>query len=204
VYNHFNHALFGSELPNAHFVYQRKPHMRGHYAADRYTDRADHSSKTDEIALNPDEFVNKSDKDICGTVLHEMCHVWRKRVCPVPHPKRTGYHDIAWAEKMKEVGLYPSNTGTVGGKETGQQMSHYIIEGGAFDVSYDQFVERTHWKLNLQSAQRPGARGRRNDGHNKYVCPHPECDQNFRGKPGLNLICGLHDMRCVHPRTRAE
>jgi hypothetical protein len=32
---------------------------------------------------------------------------------------------------MKTVGLYPSNSGMIGGKETGQQMQHYIIPDGA-------------------------------------------------------------------------
>ena len=34
-----------------------------------------------------------------------------------------GYHNKEWAAKMKAIGLMPSNSGAVGGKETGQQMS---------------------------------------------------------------------------------
>ncbi len=41
---------------------------------------------------------------------------------------------------MKRVGLIPSNTGAPGGKKTGYQMSHYIIDGGPFDLSFQRLV----------------------------------------------------------------
>jgi hypothetical protein len=49
---------------------------------------------------------------------------------------------------MKEVGLYPSSTGAVGGKETGQRMSDYIIDGGPFDLSFGRLAVMG-WRLNL-------------------------------------------------------
>jgi hypothetical protein len=44
---------------------------------------------------------------------------------------------------MKKVGLYPPNTGTFGGKETGQQMMHFVISGGAFDKACEKLLKTT-------------------------------------------------------------
>jgi hypothetical protein len=58
---------------------------------------------------------------------------------------------------MKEIGLQPSNTGMVGGKETGQRMMDYIIPDGAFTKAFAELAA-TGWKLNLQSAHRAGGK----------------------------------------------
>jgi hypothetical protein len=47
------------------------------------------------------------------------------------------------AAKMKLIGLQPSSTGMVGGKETGQHMDHYIIPGGRFEQVYDILAAST-------------------------------------------------------------
>jgi hypothetical protein len=58
-----------------------------------------------------------------------MVQVWQHNRGTAP---KRGYHNKEWAAKMKTVGLYPSNSGMVGGRETGQQMTHYIIPHGVF------------------------------------------------------------------------
>jgi hypothetical protein len=88
-----------------------------------------------------------------------MTHCWQEHF-GAKKRKRYSYHDKEWAAKMKAIGLQPSISGMVGGKETGQQMSHYIIRGGPFIRSYDKLAA-TGWKLNLQSASgRAAPRGR--------------------------------------------
>ena len=47
-----------------------------------------------------------------------------------------------WSEKLKSAGLYPSSTGMVGGKETGQHMSDYVIPDGPFVRSYENWLRR--------------------------------------------------------------
>jgi hypothetical protein len=56
--------------------------------------------------------------------VHEMVHVWQHAF---GKPSAGGYHNKQWAAKMKAVGLQPSSTGYVGGKETGQRVTHYVI-----------------------------------------------------------------------------
>jgi hypothetical protein len=85
---------------------------------------------------------------------------------------------------MKAVGLQPSSTGAVGGKETGQQMAHYIIPG-PFTAAFAKLA-KTGWKLNLQSAHRPGETQRPNS-KVKFTCS--SCGANAWGKPGLEISC---------------
>ena len=54
---------------------------------------------------------------------------------------------------MKAIGLQPSATDLPGDKETGPQMSHYILADGRFARAYSALAT-TGWKLNLESAAR--------------------------------------------------
>ncbi len=111
-----------------------------------------------------------------------MTHVWQ-----YAHgkPSKHAYHNREWAAKMKAIGLQPSNTGAVGGKETGQQMTHYIIPGGAFATAFAKLAA-TGWRLNLQSAHQPGPDGGRTS-KTKFTCV--SCGQNAWGKPDLGIVC---------------
>jgi hypothetical protein len=117
AYDHFNAELFGETLPDVFITYQRKAHSRGYFSADRFAGRNGRFGKH-ELALNPDAFVE--DEQICSTLVHEQTHVWQE-AHGEPSPRR--YHNKEWAAKMKSVGLQPSSTGAVGGKETGQAIS---------------------------------------------------------------------------------
>ena len=68
-----------------------------------------------------------------------MVHLWQHIF---GKPSRGRYHNVQWAKKMKEIGLYPSDTGEAGGKETGDKVSHYIINDGRFDVAATHFLEQ--------------------------------------------------------------
>ena len=101
-------------------------------------------------------------------------------------PKRA-YHNKDFAAQMKARGLYPSNTGTVGGREVGASMSHYIVPNGAFEQSYER-LRTKGWKLNLQSAMTTGPQwSRRNK--TKFACPY--CGATAWGKQALGVVCGL-------------
>jgi hypothetical protein len=181
AYDHFNKELFGGSLPDVFIAYQRKGKMRGHFAPNRYSGRVDELDRH-ELALNPDTFIGRTDAQIVSTLVHEQAHVWQKTFGTYPN---RGYHNKEWAAKMKENGLQPSSTGDVGGKETGQRVSHYIIPGGAFEKAFIKLAA-TGWKLNLQSAARAGTRGGTNNSKTTFRC---SCGQNAFGKPGLDVLC---------------
>ena len=142
-----NATLFDGTLPEAFIVYSRRAHSRGHFSDDRYSAR-DGKFKKPEISLNPDEFIDRTDKQIVSTLVHEMTHLRQYRF---GRPLKRGYHNKEFARMMLEIGLMPSNTGAVGGKQTGAQMSHYVIPGGAYEQAFTELAA-SGWKLNLESA----------------------------------------------------
>jgi predicted SprT family Zn-dependent metalloprotease len=181
VYDHFNRELFNSSLPDVFITYQRKAHSAGYFSADRFAGRVGKFGKH-ELALNPDGFIDHTDEQVLQALVHEMTHAWQ-----LAHGKLSprGYHNAEWSAKMKSIGLQPSSTGMVGGKETGQHMSDYIIPGGPFTRSYAKLAA-TGWKLNLQSAPCPGQKGGVNS-KTKFTCS--SCGQNAWGKPDLAILC---------------
>jgi hypothetical protein len=182
AYEHFNGELFDGVLPNVFITYQRRAHMRGYFHAERFVGRNGEPHHHGELALNPDAFIGRSDAEILSTLVHEMVHGWQQERGTAP---KRAYHNKEWAAKMKAVGLYPSNSGMVGGRETGVQMTHYIIEGGVFVQSYER-LRAKGWKLNLQSAMLPNDTAARRS-KTKFTCP--DCGQNAWGKPDLAVIC---------------
>jgi hypothetical protein len=181
AYDHFNKELFAGELPDVFITYQRKAHSFGYFSPDRFSGRVGDFGKH-ELALNPDGFIGQSDEQVTQTLVHEMVHVWQHAF---GQPSARGYHNKEWAAKMKAVGLQPSNTGMVGGKVTGQKMMDYIIPNGAFATAYANLAA-TGWKLNLQSAHLPGAKGGTNS-KTKFTCL--SCGRNAWGKPDTEITC---------------
>jgi SprT-like family len=182
AYDHFNKTLFEGSLPDCFITYQRKANSMGYFSADRFAGRVGKFAKH-ELALNPDTFIGHTDQQVCQTLVHEMVHAWQQH-CGKPSAR--GYHNKEWAAKMKAVGLQPSSTGAVGGKETGQRMGDYIIPGGSFTVAFAELAA-IGWGLNLQSAHRPGPKGT-NNSKTKFICA--TCGANIWGKPDTNMICG--------------
>ena len=146
AFNHLNATLFDGALPDVMIVLHGA-HSGGHFSPDRFSSRVGKMGY-DEISLNPDGFIGKSDEQIMSILLHEMVHLWQNKF---GKPSARGYHNKEWAAKMKALGLMPSNSGMVGGKETGQQMAHYIIPDGGVRQAFAALAA-TGWKLNLQSA----------------------------------------------------
>jgi hypothetical protein len=196
AYDHFNKELFGGELPDVMIVLQRKSHSGGHFAPNRFAGRSAHFAKH-ELSLNPDGFVGQSDEFICSILNHEMTHCWQD-CFGAKKRKRYSYHDREWAAKMESIGLQPSNSGMVGGKRTGVHMQHYILEDGPFQASYAKLA-RTGWRLNLQSAVRPGPNANPKNSKTKFTCG--ECGQNAWGKPDLKIRCDDCNVRMKSDAT---
>jgi len=135
AFNFFNDTLFSGDLPAGLITLQRKKHSCGYFSAQRFVNRA--GDKTDEIALNPAYFAVRPLEEVMGTVVHEMAHQWQAHY---GSPGRRRYHNDQWADKMEELGLMPSDTGRPGGKRTGESMSHYIIDGGPFQIACRQLL----------------------------------------------------------------
>ena len=186
AYDYFNDSLFNGELPSCLITLQRKARCYGYFYRESFSARLNDSMVTDEIALNPDTFENRSDMEILSTLVHEMVHLWQchrgKRI------SRKAYHNAEWAGKMEQIGLMPTDTGEPGGKRTGQKMTHYVIDGGPFLVEAQKLIG-SGFKLTWQ-CRSADASARRKQPRSKMKYSCPECGQNAWAKPDAKLMCG--------------
>lgn len=153
AYSHFNDKLFEGILPVCLFTYQRQAKLMGYVSFNRWVNTE--GKTVDELAINPAYFANYPVSSILQTLCHEMVHIWQEY-----HGKasRGGYHNSEWSWKMQSVGLMPSSTGKPGGDLVGQQMSDYIIKGGAFEQACKELLEsgfRLSWYDTVQIPPQP-------------------------------------------------
>lgn len=180
AYDFFNQHLFGDELSPCLITLQRKTKAYGYFSGNRWTDR-ERETITDEIALNPQHSASRSLEDILSTLVHEMAHLWQHHFGDAG---RRGYHNRAWAAKMKLLGLYPSRTGQPGGKETGERMSHYVMEMGPFAVACAELLASGLVISWLDRGGLPGVKAKPT--RTKYMCLH--CGLNTWAKPDVLLL----------------
>lgn len=193
AYDYFNEKLFGGSLPDCLITLQRKRGARGYFCAAIFIARGG-DQKTDEIAMNPEHF-NRHDADVLSTLVHEMVHLWQQHF---GKPSRNAYHNREWGKKMESVGLIPSDTGMPGGKQTGQKVSHYIVEDGPY-IKHANALLESGFTLRWQSDRHGGKlASSAKKSKIKYTCE--ECGQNAWAKPGAQLACGL----CMEAMEPAE
>lgn len=186
AFDFFNRRLFAPRLPPALITLQRHKGARGYYSARRFEGRGEGSQTTDEIALNPATFEDRTDAQILSTLVHEMVHHWQDHF---GHPSRGRYHNHEWADKMEAVGLVPSDTGEPGGARVGQRVTHYIAAAGPFDIACQELLTggiRVEWQSREGSTS--PARVRSNSSKTKYTCQ--DCGLNAWAKPDAHLLCG--------------
>jgi predicted SprT family Zn-dependent metalloprotease len=189
AYDYFNKTLFGDQLPSCVITMQRKKHTYGYFWGDTWSD-ASGQTITDEIALNPDQFRQRSTEDVLSTLVHEMCHLQQYHEGT---PSRSGYHNKQWAQMMEAVGLIPSDTGQPGGKQTGQRMTHYVEEDGAFDRACIKLLRKGFtipWHALTSGDEQ--TRKKKAASKTEYTCP--SCDLNAWAKPDVELVCGDCDL----------
>lgn len=200
AYDFFNEKLFDGKLPACLMTLQRKNRTYGYFSGERWAKRSGEGF-TDEIAMNPSHFGNRSLEETLSTLVHEMIHLWQHHF---GSPSQRSYHNKEWAARMEKVGLCPSDTGGVGGKKVGQHMSHYIMDNGpfakacaellgsGFDLTWtDRAREITSgkgFKIGINGGSGASGKPSRSGVRDKYTCP--SCGTNAWGKPDTALICG--------------
>ncbi len=184
----FNAHLFSGRLPRCLITLQRRRKAYGYFANARFTAR-DGSQVTDEIALNPAHFAERSVEDTLSTLVHEMVHLQQEHFGT---PSRSSYHNAQWAGLMRDVGLIPSATGAPGGKVTGQRVSHYVEPGGRFARACAELIGLHRGMVPyVESGDEAERRTREKKTASKtrYTCP--VCGVNAWAKPETRLACGV-------------
>jgi len=183
AYDFFNARLFGGRLPRCLITMQRKKKACGYFSGGRFG-TVDGSEITDEIALNPTHFRDRTTEQSLSTLVHEMAHLQQHHFGTA---SRNGYHNKEWGDMMRAVGLIPSSSGAVGGKQTGQRMSLYIDAGGPFDIACaaliaDGFVVKYVDLFGDRDSAKKKAESK-----TKYTCPNRGL--NAWSKPDIHLAC---------------
>ena len=183
AYAHFNKRLFAGRLP--HCLITVRPHRGayGYFSGERF---GSHDGKEihDEIALNIKTFEQRKPIEILSTLVHEMVHLEQFHF---GEPSRNGYHNKEWATWMERIGLQPSDTGSRGGKRTGQRMTHYVVRNGPFAQAFAarQFVVPyfdRHHETSVTRKKRKVA----------YTCP--SCEDKVWGRADVQPHCGKCDL----------
>jgi hypothetical protein len=200
TYEYFNRELFSGMLPPCLITMQRHKGAYGFFSEERFANTTDPKDVADEIALNPVHFATRNSSEILSTLAHEMTHLWQHHF---GSPPRKGYHDREWAGKMLEIGLIPTDTGQIGGKETGQKMSHLIAEDGRFASAVAALLQEHPATLyHDRSSEQDPIRKKKAASKTKYTCP--VCGLNAWAKPAEPLICGKCIGRGPKSGHRAE
>lgn len=200
AYQYFNQKLFENQLAGCILNFSRKRNTHGFMAPERWRRVGEKEYSTHEISLTPTT-LSRTPIEVFSTLVHEMAHLWQ---WDFGNPSRSGYHNREWAAKMIEIGLMPSDTGKVGGKQTGQSMTHYIIENGVYEKAFKAMPDKytlpfTSLEGDIMKSLVGGATGGAGSkksgklatpkGRNKTKYSCPSCKVNVWGKPELNLIC---------------
>jgi hypothetical protein len=194
AYHHFNVALFAGRLRGCLITLQRRRNAYGFHAGSQF-EEANGQTKTDEIALNPRHFARRGPREVLSTLVHEMAHEYQ---CHFGKPGRHGYHNKAWARLMIDIGLVPSSTGKPGGKATGRRVSHFIRDGGPFDLSCTAllnsgfvipYVEPEFSGEGKGAGQNDRLRAQKAASKTCYACTGCDRPKHVWGKRGLRLIC---------------
>lgn len=202
AYGFYNTHLFSGALPPCLITLQRKPRTYGYFVAQRFA-RASQTNGmliSDEIAMNPAHFLERSLTETLSTLVHEMVHLAQHHF---GKPARGRYHNREWARMMKLIGLYPSHSGQPGGKETGDSVSHYVVEGGPFAQATEALLAdgfAIPWADALKRELGGNASGSgsasKSGKRTKFVCP--ACGLNAWAKADAMLTCGFDGAAMAH------
>lgn len=192
-FHFFNSKLFSGELPEVMLNMSRHAKSFGFFAPDRWKlggtteeQGKDATLKTHEISLNPDHF-GRDARAVASTLVHEMVHLWQEVFGKKKGSK--GYHNKEWGTKMEMIGLMPSSTGAPGGRRTGKNMTHYVLDSGAFARAWNELPNdyKMPWRSGIgllgdAAAPKP----KKDPSKMKHSCG---CGKNIWCKKGISASC---------------
>ena len=140
--NYFNKHLFskvfGKSLGSVMLRPARHGKAFGYYRPSSW--KENEKAPVPEISLCP-YGLNRSPEKVFSTLVHELCHQYQHEH---GSPGRAGYHNLEFTKIMQKVGLICSSTGEAGGKQTGDQMTHYIDPNGLYATAFAVMPKRIY------------------------------------------------------------
>lgn len=203
-----NERNFDGKLLDSVFVFTRHKKVQAYFRPNRFQNL--NGKQAHEIGLNSGYLRTIGDAAALALIARLQCHQWRYDFGPVNARSQTpapGYTDRITAVKMIEVGLMPPHTGLPEGDQTGYDVSHFVIEGGQFDLDCKELLAsgfRINWHdkpdppaLNNDAkdadANATPVKPKKKATRTKFACD--ECEQAAWAKASAQLLCG----RCGLP-----
>jgi predicted SprT family Zn-dependent metalloprotease len=204
AYDYFNATLFHDDLPSCVLtVGESNRKYGGHMIAWKWIQN-EIDKPYHQIMLSLQSFAYEP-KEVYGILVHEMVHLWQFEFGT---PSKNRYHNKEWAFQMQTVGLVPSDTGLPDGRQTGENMSHYIKEAGRYEVAFDKMPKKCLYPLSIVPKRElrkaninviprnsekdkdnmKNRRRRTSTSKLQYLCP--KCAQKAYGGKQLSLVCG--------------
>lgn len=131
------------------------------------------------------EHLTRPFMNVCGTLLHEMVHLWNLQN-DVKDTSRGGtYHNKKFKEVAEQHGLIIDKDIKYGWTIThlSPETEHFIQEMG--DIKFEMKRDRT-LKVPPNSKGSSGSSGKSSS--RKYVCP--SCGMSVRATKVVNVMCG--------------
>lgn len=182
LYDYYNECLFKSQLP--YTIVQILPNQKvlNKVIPGKCTNVANDRNADYKIQFSLSALKMK-DVSLHALLVHNMTHIYQSSFGNVP--VASGYHNIEWSKKMQEIGLMPTTTGKIGGKNIGPYVTQYAIKNGPFDKAFHQIENKCgvfkenlkHIKKNLVTSEHY---------RYSYQC---DCNHTIAAKAGLNIVC---------------
>jgi len=142
AYDFYNEELFEGLLPQCMITLTQTGNYFAFFKANNFISVKEKDKKLHEISMNVYYFALRDLRLTLSTLVHEMVHLMQYEE---DTQGRSCYHNKRFAEIMESIGLMTSQTGEEGGNRVGQQMSHYIIDGGTFDKCTKALMQKGYF-----------------------------------------------------------
>jgi DNA-directed RNA polymerase subunit RPC12/RpoP len=187
LFDKFNNAKFNNELekPIISIQSDHRGKTRGWCTVDKVWD--DDSSEKYEIAITA-EFLNRTYEEICGTMLHEIVHLYNILRGVKDCSNNNQYHNKKFKETAEQFGLIVEKSDKRGWSQTKLNEENKILVN-SFNIDKEAFKLFRKLKMKEPVEKTP-----------TYVYTCEKCGVKFSLKKDLNLNCGL----CKNPFIKEE
>ena len=197
IYDNLNKEYYNNALPEVVITIQSSPKGKayGWFAKDRWGVQNDEENMFDEINISA-EYLSRPLENICGTLQHEMVHLY----CHLNNIKDTSnnnvYHNKRFKEEAEKRGLSIEKAKTIGySVTTPTEVFIEYIKTLNVDEDNFKFFRKLPNTIRVSGGNGGEAEG---DGDSegeteptkkstKYTCPC--CGASVRGEVGLEIEC---------------
>jgi hypothetical protein len=193
AFKHFNFHLLNNILNPPLITLQNNVSEFGCAFVGSVSNKGNPNETADKIILSQKHVAIFSVHFILSCLVRQMVVLWAHYHGT---PSRPGYFNRCWADKMKELGLIPSASNEVGGRETGQKLRHFIEAGGAFDRACSAFLSDNEavlyqdrsFSVRAGDVDAVGARTTKAKSKTRFTCFRTGL--NAWAKPDAHIFCG--------------